>query len=473
MHRDVTPCVRIQYFRAHRSVIQDIWTAHFVPQRCNMDDRLTWLVAIGMCLTSGACDRPDPKPDEDASTIQRHSAASTESSSPSETSASSKTSSADDTSSSSSSASSDSETRSTHRARGGWKVIDAHTHLQPYAYPIVRKIFERQRIRRAINLSGGHAPEARKAHLDRADQLPGRVALFFNVDWESIDDPDFGKQTADELEAAVREGFAGLKISKALGLEVKTEDGELLPVDTPRLDPLWKRAGELGVPVTIHTADPKAFFEKPDPDNERWKELNQAPDWSFHGDEYPSRMSLLKARDRMVARHPDTTFILAHMGNNPENLDHVENLLETHDNLVVDTSARIAEFGRHSAERVREFFLKFQDRILFGTDLGVQAQPRGDRLAYSLFLGSVREEPPTLEDIPVFYKRHWRYFETDRDAVQHPIPIQGDWKVHPIDLPDDVLAKIYWKNTERIVFAPWLGRRSAHHIVDRARSMTP
>jgi hypothetical protein len=431
-----------------------------------MDDTWTWTCAFVLAFIGGyACDRPEPKPDEDASSVSQTRTASSERAS--NTSGES----GESTSRGPSSDSSDS-TRSTHRA-GRWRAIDAHTHLQSHAYPIVREIFEQQNIYRAINLSGGHDPDVREAHLERANRLHNRIALFFNMDWENVDDPEFGEKTADELESAVREGYAGLKISKALGLEVKTEEGDFLPVDTPKLDPLWERAGELGVPVTIHTADPKAFFEEPGPQNERWAELKQAPDWSFHDEKYPSRQSLLEARDRMVARHPDTTFILAHMGNNPEDLDYVAELLAEHDDLVVDTSARIAEFGRHSAERVREFFMRFQDRILFGTDLGVQARPRGGRLVYGLFLGSVRKEPPTLEDVPVFYRRHWRYFETDQQAVAHPIPIQGDWKVHPIDLPEDVLANIYWKNAERIVFAPWLGRRSAHHVVDRAQSVLP
>lgn len=322
-----------------------------------------------------------------------------------------------------------------------------------------------------MNLSGGHDPKQHQRHLQGLGPLSDRIALFFNVDWSDVGDADFGERLADELETAVRRGYAGVKIHKALGLSVEKPDGELLEVDTPMLDPLWERAGDLGVPVTIHTGDPKAFFEKPGPDNERHAELKLAPDWSAYGPEYPSRTSLLEARDRLLKRHPDTTFILAHFGNNPENLDYVEDLLETYPNAVLDTSARIAEFGRHPPDDVRSFFKKFQDRILFGTDLGVQARRRQQRLGYSLFLGSIRREPPTLEDVPVFFDRHWRYFESDKEAVDHPIPIQGDWKVHPIDLPQSVLDKLYWKNAERLVFAPWLGRKRANGAAEHARSV--
>jgi len=354
----------------------------------------------------------------------------------------------------------------------GWKANDAHTHFGPSSYPVVAKILEQNDIHRAVSLSGGHRPGYRAEHLERADELHNRIALFFNIDWDDVDDEDFGERMAKKLENAVDQGFAGLKISKSLGLEVKDQEGELVPVDAPKLDPLWAKAGELGVPVTIHTADPKAFFEEPGPENERWEELEEAPDWSFHGEEYPSRQSLLEARNRVIARHPETTFILAHMANNPENMDAVEKLLENHDNIYVDTSARIAEFGRHSAERIREFFLRFQDRILFGTDLGVHAKSTPKGLYYSLFLGSISKEKPRLEDVPPFFRKHWRYFESDDDEVAHPIPIQGDWKVHPIDLPHRVLAKIYWKNSERVVFAPWLGRRTAQGVRSRARAVT-
>lgn len=365
----------------------------------------------------------------------------------------------------------DSDSRHAH-----WKAHDLHTHLDQYAAPIVGQLFEQNRIYRAVNLSGGSTPEAWRALLTRYGRMTDgtrRVAHFMNVDWENVDDEDFGEQMAERLREAVSMGYAGLKISKQLGLGVKTEDGEYLPVDTPKLDPLWEAAGELGVPVTIHTGDPKAFFEEPGPDNERWQELKRAPSWSFHGEEYPSRTSLLAARDRLLARHPDTTFILAHFGNNPEDLDYVEGVLEEHPNALLDTSARIAEFGRHPAERVREFFIKFQDRILFGTDLGVRARPSpdGQSLRYSLFLGSISRDTPSLKDVEPFYEKHWRYFESDAEAIAHPIPIQGDWKVHPIALRKAVRNKVYWKNAERRIFAPWLGRTRAKEVLDRAEHL--
>lgn len=358
------------------------------------------------------------------------------------------------------------------QAVDAWKANDTHTHLSPYAYPLAIQVMDESGIHRVVNMSGGFAPRYRHANLRAADRYEGRIALFFNMNWKPVDEPDFGQRMARGLEAAVSEGYAGLKISKQLGLGVKTEDGHYLAVDDERLDPLWDQAGELGVPVGIHTGDPKAFFEKPGPENERWAELRLAPSWSFYGEEYPSRKELLDARDRVVARHPDTTFILLHVANNPEDIDYVDRLMDEHPNVMIDVAARVAEIGRHDAEKVRRFFVKHQDRIVFATDLGLRAQPTSKGLQYRLTLGSVSKEPPTLADVADFYDKHWRYFESDAEAIEHPVPIQGDWKVHPIDLPQQVLDKVYWKNAERVVFAPWLGRRAAHGLAERAAALT-
>lgn len=349
-----------------------------------------------------------------------------------------------------------------------WKAIDAHTHLSGQPYSLYGRLMDRHRIYRAVNLSGGRNPRQRKRNLELIRPVRNRIGLFFNVDWDGVNEPAFGKRVAKQLQKAVENGFAGLKISKTLGLGVKNEQGEYLPVDAPRLDPIWEKAGQLGIPVTIHTADPKAFFEKPGPQNERHEELSLAPEWSFYGDEYPDRKTLLAQRDRLVKRHRDTTFILAHFGNNPEDLDYVENLLANNPNVVLDTSARIAEFGRHDPKRVRKLFMKYADRILFGTDTGLTVRRRGRKTRYSLMLGSVSKEPPRLEDLGPFFEKHWAYFESDVTAIEHPIPIQGDWKVHPIDLPQKVRRKVYAKNAERVIFAPHFGRQAAYHVRSQA-----
>lgn len=351
------------------------------------------------------------------------------------------------------------------RAPQARRFIDTHTHTNAPAYDLILRELGPRGLQRFINLSGGSSSEARAENLAVADQFGGRVLLFHNIDWDDIDNPNFGVEEAARLEVSVRAGFAGVKVSKALGLGVRTEDGALVAVDDARLDPIWARAGQLGVPIAIHTADPRAFFEPPTPDNERFAELSLAPGWSFYGDEFPSRAELLESRDRLIANHPATTFILLHLGNNPEDVDYVDELLQKNRNALVDVAARVGEFGRHPAAKMKAFFERHAERVVFGTDImmGVVPGPRGDpRLR--LTLGSISKEPPTLESIAPFYESHFRYFEGTDKAIAHPVPIQGDWNVHPVGLGHDVLQKIYLDNAERVIAAPWLARRAANAV---------
>ena len=205
-------------------------------------------------------------------------------------------------------------------------------------------------------------------------------------------------------------------------------------MDDPRLDNLWNKAGELGVPVLIHVADPVAFFQPLDGNNERWEELQRHPDWHFGGPEFPDHDGLLAQRNRVIERHPATTFIGAHLGNYPENLAYVDACLDRYPNFYVDTSARIGEVGRHPAEEVRAFFIKHQDRVLFGTDLV---------LGWDIF--------DDLKNQKDFYDAHYRFFETNERQIDHPFPIQGRWKVDGIGLPGDVLEKLYLRNAQRLI----------------------
>jgi predicted TIM-barrel fold metal-dependent hydrolase len=294
-----------------------------------------------------------------------------------------------------------------------------------------------------VNLSGGSLRRGAKESLE-LQQVESRIVHFFNPDWRLRGHPEFGDLMAKSLEFAVQKlDFKGLKISKALGLYLTDAAGERLPVDTPILDPLWAMAGKLGVPVAIHTGDPKAFWEPLTPENERYAELVIHPRWSFASPEHPSRETLLAERDRLLERHRETTFICVHFGNNPEDLDYVEQLLMRHPNVVLDTSARLGEIGRHPSDRVRALFIKHADRILFGTDFGLGPG--------HIMLGSSGEEEPTMADVKPFFDAHWRFFEGSEKQIDHPTPIQGDWKIDAINLPDEVLHKLYRGNAERLL----------------------
>jgi predicted TIM-barrel fold metal-dependent hydrolase len=265
-----------------------------------------------------------------------------------------------------------------------------------------------------------------------------------NLDYAGWDEPDFSARAAAQVEEGFRLGAAGLKQSKALGLYLRDKRGALLKIDDPKLDGAWAKCGELGLPVSIHVADPRAFWLPYDPSNERWTELKDHRNWWFGDPQmYPKREELLAALNRVIARHPKTTFVCVHFANNAEELDWVDASLDRYPNMHADIGARVPEIGRHPPEKVRRLFLKHQDRIYFATDFQVK-----DRLT----LGSGGSGPaPTDDDAAVFFARHWRWLETNDRDFAHMTPVQGDWTISAIGLPPEVLRKIYFDNARRLL----------------------
>jgi predicted TIM-barrel fold metal-dependent hydrolase len=302
-----------------------------------------------------------------------------------------------------------------------------------------------------VNLSGmvpGPPRHKLENQLQIARASGGRIAVFTNVNFVRAvrTRPDYGMALAEELSMAKEMGAVGLKIPKGLGLGYPAPDGEhVLPVDDPKLDPLFDEAGKLGMPVAIHTGDPKAFWQPPDEKNERIEELRAHPDWSFFGEPVPSWQELYAQFERRVARHPKTIFIGVHFGNDPEDPANVGRMLDKYPNLYIDTAARVPEIGRQDAAKMRQFFEKYQDRILFGTDLGVG--PTQDDMMY----GSNGPLPPTLDDERRYFESTWRYFETEDKQFESPTPIQGHWKIDGIGLPEQVLRKLYFENAARLL----------------------
>jgi predicted TIM-barrel fold metal-dependent hydrolase len=340
--------------------------------------------------------------------------------------------------------------------RAAHRLIDLHTHIDPTVehMGLAVRVFDAVGIGVAVNLSGGTTTHAKnrasefeqvKAFAD--SHFPGRFLEYMNLDYSGWDGPDFARQAVAQVEEGARLGAAGFKEFKRLGLYLRDRRGRLLAIDDAKLDPMWRRLGELGMPVSIHVADPKAFWEPYDPHNERWMELRDHPHWWF-GDpaKFPPRIDLLAALERVVARHPETTFVCVHMGNDAEDLDWVDAQLDAHPNMRVDIAARVPEFGRQDPPRVRAFFVKHADRILFGTDFQVY-----DRMT----LGSGGSgPPPTEKDAIDFYSKHWRFLETADLHFPHMTPIQGDWTISGIHLPDDVLRKVYFENAEKLLARP-------------------
>ncbi len=326
------------------------------------------------------------------------------------------------------------------------RKVDVHTHLSGSSLPMLLKLMDRWGIDTVVDLSGGAPGEGLEQHLALAEQAKGKIVVFCTPDFRLVfQGPGYGERLAAQLEEAHRLGAKGMKLFKSLGLGIVGPDGQLLAVDDPGLDPLFEKAGELGMPVAIHTGDPKAFWRAPGPGNERQKELAAHPRWSYFGKPVPSWEALFAQFERRVARHPKTTFIGVHFGNDPEDPVHVGELLDRYPNLYVDTAARVPELGRGDVSKVREVFLRHRKRILFGTDLAV-----GESLD-QLWLGSRGREVPTEADVTRFFSSTFRFFETGDQGFESPTPIQGDWTVSGLELPSDVLDDLYAGNARRLL----------------------
>lgn len=324
-------------------------------------------------------------------------------------------------------------------------VIDVHVHLSLESLSRLRSLMSTYGFDHAVDLSGGHPMAGLSRHMAQARASGGRITVFTALGYEQAEQPGYGARMAQLVRMGHDMGAKGLKITKGLGLGLPGPNGKLVPVDDPELDTVFETAGELGMPVAIHSGDPKAFWLPIDKTNERYAELSAHPGWALHDRKVPSFDEILNQLERRIARHPKTKFISVHFGNCAEDIDRVARMLRTYPNMYVDTAARIPEIGRHPVEKLRSFFQEFQDRILYGSDLGIGPEPE------PLFLGSSGAEPPTPDEEKLFFAATRRFFETDDKNFAHPTPIQGDWKINGIKLPREVLEKVYYKNAARVI----------------------
>jgi predicted TIM-barrel fold metal-dependent hydrolase len=248
-----------------------------------------------------------------------------------------------------------------------------------------------------------------------------RVRVFTGIEFGDLG-PGWVQRAVQQLEADAAAGAVGIgEISKGFGLSLRKPDGSRLRIDDPELDPIWRAAARLRIPVFIHTADPQEFFEELDHTNERWLELALFPNRRYPQDRYPSFEQLAQERDNLFRRHPNTTFVTAHMGWQANDLATLGKLLDEMPNVHTEVGAVLYDIGRQP-RTARDFFIRYQDRILFGKD---SFQP---------------------QEYPYF----WRVFETADDYFDYYRPYHAFWKLYGIDLPDDVLRKLYYANALRI-----------------------
>jgi predicted TIM-barrel fold metal-dependent hydrolase len=332
--------------------------------------------------------------------------------------------------------------------RSRYPVIDIHTHLSwstddRNTYNATPEdllaVMDRCNVRMLVNLTGGRGEGLREAVEKYDRKYPARFLTFTEPWWSRANEPGYAKLQADLVEQAKRDGARGLKVVKTLGLYLRDRGGRLVRVDDPRFDPMWEACAAMGLPVAIHVSDPAAFFLPVDRFNERFEELNNHPDWSFYGAGFPSNEELLEARNRVIARHPKTTFVVLHVGNFAENLGHVSQCLDRFPNMHVDLAARIGELGRQPRTAAR-FFDRYQDRILFGTD----AVPHGDETPQQIFCDEL-------------YRIYYRFLETEDEYFNYapaPVPPQGRWHIYGLGLPDEILRKTYFENAARLLALP-------------------
>ncbi len=309
-------------------------------------------------------------------------------------------------------------------ARARFPVIDFHGHLSRADPEQTIRVMGACNVRMIVDFDGGSGDRFERQK-KRFEKHPGRFVHFARLQWRTIDDEDFSRKATRQLEVDVRAGARGLKISKALGLYVRDRNEKLIAVNDPRLDAVWAKCGELGIPVVIHTADPDAFFLPVDARNEQYQALVRKPNWSFHGKDFPTKDALLEQRNDIIARHSKTVFVGLHMANRTENLAEVAALLKKYPNLYVEFGARVNELGRQPYTS-RKFFIEHQDRILFGLD----------------------RNPPTA----YHYRVYFRFLETRDEHFDYDRrPGLGRWKIYGIGLPDEVLQKVYFKNAEKLL----------------------
>jgi predicted TIM-barrel fold metal-dependent hydrolase len=346
-------------------------------------------------------------------------------------------------------------------ARSRYPVIDVNTHLtwtvdsdagvstgenvKFFAKPKdLIEVMDRKNVRMMVNITGGVGKGLEASIREFEGAYPGRFATLTEPSYGLFLDPKYPQLQADAIEKAKRAGARGVKILKTLGLYLRENlrTGALVKIDDRRFDPMWEACAAHDVPVWIHVSDPEAFFLPTDRYNERYEELSNHPDWSFHGRDFPSNAEIMAARDRVFARHPKTRFLVLHVGNDAENLPFVSETLDRFPNTSVEIGARLGEIGRQP-RAARRFFERYQDRILFGTD--AVPPPYGDETPQQVFGDAL-------------YEIYYRCLETEDEYFDYApakVPPQGRWAIYGLGLPDAILKKVYEDNAVR-----WLGLKA-------------
>lgn len=309
--------------------------------------------------------------------------------------------------------------------RAKFPFIDVHNHQGNMPSQNLKALLaemDKLNMKIMVNLSGRSGDFLNLAVKNTKQADPNRLIVFANLTFSGIGETGWGQKAAKQLEEDVRSGAQGLKIFKNLGFSVKDNAGNIVRVDDPALDPVWEKCAELNIPVLIHSADPKQFWEEANEQNERWLELLTQPGRKRSKSDGFSWEELIQQQHNLIKKHPSTKFIIAHFGWYANNLDHLGTLLDTYPNMNIEFGAIIAELGRQP-RRAKTFFEKYQDRILFGKDSWVPSE----------------------------YSTYFRVLETEDEYFPYHKKYHAYWKMYGMGLSDEVLKKIYYKNAIRLI----------------------
>lgn len=313
-----------------------------------------------------------------------------------------------------------------HRVpRAKFPFIDVHNHqrnMDGASLERLSKAMDALNMKVMVNLSGGYGSGLKEMTSSIKANAPKRFVVFANINFSGIGEEGWTAKAVAQLEQDAREGAGGLKVFKNLGLSVKDNKGNRVTVDDPRLDAIWAKCGELKMPVLIHTADPKPFWDPADEHNERWMEIVTHPGRKRGPDNPAPWETLIAEQHRMFKKHPKTTFIDAHFGWYANDLAHLGKLMDQMPNIVVEFGAVIAELGRQP-QMARAFFEKYQDRILFGKDSWV----------------------------PEEYETYFRVLETGDEYFPYHKKYHAFWRMYGLNLSDNILKKVYYRNALRIL----------------------
>ena len=308
--------------------------------------------------------------------------------------------------------------------RSKYPFIDVHNHQ--FDMPIKnlpKLVSEMDSLNMAfmINLSGFRGLYLRKSLENIKKNAPTRFGLFLNIDFEDIDDKFFSETQVVLIDSAVKAGVMGLKVYKSLGLTSKDNKGARIAINDIRLDPIWKACGDNNIPVLIHSGEPASFWNPKDKFNERWLELRQKPNRYRDPEINPSFEEVIAEQHDVFRKHPNTTFINAHLGWMGNDLDRLGEHLDLYPNVLTEIGAVLAEIGRQPI-RAKQFFTTYQDRILFGKD------------SYN-----VSE-----------YYTYFRVLETNDEYFEYYRKRHAHWRMYGLALPDSVLKKLYYKNALKL-----------------------